>query len=199
MNTGVRRIGLAALAVRLQPLADVGSYIVLLAPTESVPYVATDLAEEIATLDGRGLVHLVESSTIARGVIGDLRSRPEGTVVIDASRYEDQDWQFLDRGRSALARGGPTVLVMAPRSFDELMRVAPNLASWLGALVFEWDQAAGYLSEDEKAKRLDALRVWSGMTDAEVLEAASRGELRRDPEFAEWLVLLRRGDLIDVS
>jgi hypothetical protein len=35
------------------------------------------------------------------------------------------------------------------------------------------------------------------MTDDEVIAAARSGALPRDPEYAEWLVLVGQGDLLD--
>lgn len=83
-----------------------------------------------------------------------------------------------------------------PASFAELMRVAPNLASWLGGLVFSHEDPDA-LARAQIGPRLDALHAWSGKSDAEVVEEAEQGRLPRDPEYAEWLVLLGRGDLLD--
>lgn len=48
-----------------------------------------------------------------------------------------------------------------------------------------------------RAQRLEALRGWAARSDADVVRAAEQGTLPRDPEYAEWLVLLGRGDLLD--
>jgi hypothetical protein len=199
MTASVRRVGLAELAVRLQAFAETASYVVLLASADAIPELVTELPHEIEALDEHAVVRSIAAETSAGKLIAELRSSTQGTVVINASRYDGQDWRFLDRRRSALARRGATVFVTTPGSFDELMRVAPNVASWLGALAFAWDDTAGELTEEQKMRRLEALRAWSGKSDAEVLQAAEEGHLPRDPEFAEWLVLMGRGDLLDVS
>ncbi len=199
MTGSVRRVGLGELAVRLQAFAETASYVVLLAPTDAIPELVTELPHEIEALDRDAVVRSIAAETSAGKLIAELRSSPQGTVVINASRYDGKDWRLLDRRRSALARRGATVFVTTPESFDELMRVAPNVASWLGALAFAWDDTAGELTEEQKARRLAALRAWSGKSDAEVLRAAVEGNLPRDPEFAEWLVLMGRGDLLDGS
>jgi hypothetical protein len=41
-----------------------------------------------------------------------------------------------------------------------------------------------------------ALRRWSGLEDLEVIRRAEAGTLSPDPEYAEWLTLLGRGDLL---
>ena len=57
-----------------------------------------------------------------------------------------------------------------------------------------------YLGTSEFAatvlERLESLRQWSGMTDEEVITRAEQGTLPGDPPYAEWLVLLGRGDLL---
>jgi hypothetical protein len=199
MTASVRRVGLAELAVRLQAFTETISYVALLAPAGALPELVTELRHEIEALDRYAMVRAIAAETSASKLIAELRSSPQGTVLIDASRYNGQDWRFLDRRRSALARRGATVFLTTPESFDELMRVAPNLASWLGALAFAWDDTAGELTADQKIRRLRALRAWSGKSDAEVLRSAAEGTLPRDPEFAEWLVLMGRGDLLDAS
>ncbi len=99
-------------------------------------------------------------------------------------------------GRSELAREGITVLLTTPESFGALMRVAPNLSSWLGGFVFTHEDPRAAV-EEQRNRRLAALRAWAGKTDEEVLLAAEQGRLPRDPEYGTWLVLLGRGDLLD--
>ena len=45
-------------------------------------------------------------------------------------------------------------------------------------------------------ERLEALRSHYGLTDEQVLERAQAKTLDWEPQVAEWLVLLGRGDLI---
>jgi hypothetical protein len=52
------------------------------------------------------------------------------------------------------------------------------------------------LSPGEIEQRLAALRAWASCGDAEVIQLAETGQLPRDPEYAEWLTLLGRGDLL---
>lgn len=73
---------------------------------------------------------------------------------------------------------------------------SPHLASWLTSSVSFLDPNFEGLSEAERAERLSGLRTEMGLTDTEVVERAATGSLARDPLFAEWLVLLGRGDLL---
>jgi len=88
------------------------------------------------------------------------------------------------------------IFVTTSSSFDELMRSAPNLASWLGAEVFAY-AGDGADVEATRVQRLAALWAWASRSDAEVVRAAEEGTLPRDREYAEWLVLLGRSDLLD--
>ncbi len=88
------------------------------------------------------------------------------------------------------------MLVVAEQSIQRMFRNAPNL-SWIGAAVWSFDDTIPTLSAEEKEARLEALRSWSGLSDAEVIERAEQDVLPGDPEYAEWLVLLDRGDLVE--
>ena len=77
-----------------------------------------------------------------------------------------------------------------------MVRYAPNLASFIGGNVFAIGQDDGLLSEAEIAERLSQYRQHYAMTDKELIEKASKRQLPWEPEFAEWLALLGRGDLI---
>ena len=55
-----------------------------------------------------------------------------------------------------------------------LMRVAPNLASWLGGSVFTYEDIDA-LAVDQRDSRLASLRAWSGKTDESVIKAAEEG------------------------
>lgn len=108
----------------------------------------------------------------------------------------EDDWRRVDHARSLLAREGCVVLVVAEQSIQRMFRNAPNL-SWIGAAVWSFDDTIPTLSAEEKEARLEALRSWSGLSDAEVIERAEQDVLPGDPEYAEWLVLLDRGDLVE--
>lgn len=77
-----------------------------------------------------------------------------------------------------------------------LIRHAPNLASWLGGQLLSWDGAAELLTPAEKEARLAHLREKLGKTDEQVIEMARTGRPLDEPDYAEWLVLLDRGDLV---
>ncbi len=110
--------------------------------------------------------------------------------------FKAEDWQHVDLLRSRLARGGSTILILSHSAASRFFESAPNLSSWLGSTVWRADLGADVLSPVETEQRLIALRESTGLTDEQVLARAERGELPGDPEFAEWLILLGRGDLV---
>jgi hypothetical protein len=190
-------VGAAELALRVQLLPAVSTYVVLLAPTDAVAALVEEIVAEVQTLDGDDATRALAPCAHAARLLHQLKTNAPGVLVVDAGTFVETDWRLLDRRRSDLAREGVTVFVTIPESFDTLMRVAPNLASWMGGQVFAWDPSAGVTSDAQKEQRLASLRTWGApLTDAKVIAAAEEGTLGRDPEFGEWLVLLGRGDLV---
>lgn len=55
------------------------------------------------------------------------------------------------------------------------------------------------LTTEEVEERLQNLREHGNLTDQQVIEMAEAGALPSEPYFAEWLVLLDRGDLINIG
>ena len=73
--------------------------------------------------------------------------------------------------------------------------MAPNVASWIGGSAWELEGPQG-LAPAERESRLQALRAWARLTDEDVVHLAEAGNLPQEPEYAEWLILLGRGDLL---
>jgi hypothetical protein len=187
-------IGLGEMALRV--VARPGAWFGLIVPAPEVTREASHLVEEIKLLDE------MEARRIDAGAgAADLtrQAREVGPAVLVIAGFEDfsdAGWRHLDLLRSELVRDEPIVLVLSKRSIDRLMRCAPNLASFLGGAVWTLDSAAELLTEGDKESRLATLRAWSGLSDAEMVARVERGDLPLEPEHAEWLVLLGRGDLL---
>ncbi|HEX2686676.1 MAG TPA: hypothetical protein VHN14_08660, partial [Kofleriaceae bacterium] len=67
------------------------------------------------------------------------------------------------------------------------------LWSWIGARCMKYDGSEGVMNKEE---RLRSLRDHFKLSDADVLEMAQRRALPDNVAFAEWLILLGRGDLL---
>jgi hypothetical protein len=122
---------------------------------------------------------------------------PGPLVLVGFEKLSVEDWGHLDSLRTGLERDQPVLLFLTEGSAEQLSRLAPNLASWLGGSYARWDGSAEILTPEEKEARLDVLRSQFGMTDGEVIQAASEHRLQREPQMSEWLVLLGRGDLLE--
>jgi len=195
VTSSLRELSLPELALRLDASQGDAAYLVYVVPPDELADVAAEL---LAELNGTEIPTISIESTSAARLLHEL-SGFEGTLVLNAGGYRASDWSLLDRRRSDLQRVGPTVFLTTEESFDELMQVAPNLASWLGGNAFTRPPSelqATQISNDRDERRA-ALRVWSGMSDADVIRRAEAHTLPLDPEYAEWLVLLGRGDLLD--
>jgi hypothetical protein len=193
-----KSLGTAALALRLAASRGTAMYVIYLILAGEAAGILAEIEEEIRALGEDMTVETAGGPSSAARLLHDLPAIAGDVVLVPAETYAEADWRLLDRRRSALARQGAVLFVTTPASFATLMQVAPNLASWLGGLVFSHEDPDA-LARAQIGPRLDALRAWSGKSDAEVVEEAQRGTLPRDPEYAEWLVLLGRGDLLDAG
>lgn len=195
MSDAPKPVGTAELAMRVLASRGTSAYFTYLAETRGAASVIEDLEAEIQAFDASVTIKAIASSSAAR-LLHDISSITEEVLVIDTRTYDVHDWKLLDLRRSSLGREGVMVFVTTAASFDKLMRTAPNLASWLGGFVFSHEDEAARI-EEQRSQRLEALRAWAGKGDDEIVQAAEQGTLPRDPEYAEWLVLLGRGDLLD--
>ena len=104
----------------------------------------------------------------------------------------------LDEQRSKLRRKRSATLVMSLDAATNLASRAPHFTSWIGSEI-RFVEEDRFLETEAKDARLDALRAKHAMSDATLLARAAAGELDADPDLAEWLVLLDRGDLLEAS
>jgi hypothetical protein len=198
--TGVGGVGALAageLALRLCALRGTAAYAAYLATAPALEAALVELEDEL-----RGLTSDTAFARISprnsEQLVADLSATSVEIVVVNARMFSVHEWAQVDRRRSSIAHRGVLVFVTTPASFDDLMRSAPNLASWLGGEVFAYPNNAAAVAA-HRERRLAALRTWASKTDEEVIEAARTGTLPRDPEYAEWLVLLGHGELLGPS
>jgi hypothetical protein len=188
----VPAIGVAEFALRAS--TQPGWSILLIEPAQAAAATRA-LLDELRDLDDLPIVAVTPSTPEA--LVQNVHTADDRTVVLSGLEgFTDGDWQHLDLLRSRLAREGSTILVLSQAAASRLAESAPNLSSWLGSTVWRADLGANILSPLETEQRLIALRESTGVDDAEVVARAERGELPADPEFAEWLILLGRGDLV---
>jgi hypothetical protein len=119
-------------------------------------------------------------------------------LLYNFEKWQLNNWHEFDYLRSRLdnsKRGG--VIILSPESLKTMFAHAPNFVSWIGSRVFMFDKGSELLTNEEREARLATLREEKNLSDADVIKRAEAHELDLDPEYGEWLILLRREDLIE--
>lgn len=192
-----RPSGTADVALRFMARRGRGDWTVLVVgPSSDARAVADELVKEMESL-GDVDVDTIRNAEDALDLAARVQATSRPLVVAEIDAWPSSEWAHLDQLRSRLARDERTALVVSRATFEDIMRHAPNFASWLGASVWTYKPCVSALTDEEREGRLAALRVWAKRSDADVIAQAERGELPAEPEYAEWLVLLRRGDLLE--
>ncbi|MEA5514096.1 hypothetical protein [Nodularia sp. UHCC 0506] len=143
---------------------------------------------EVGCLSGNG-----EISNLVKKIID---ASEDYLILWDFEQWDNNRWYQLDCQRSKLMLKRGVVLILSPESAKTMFSYAPNIVSWLGSRVYYFLKDIELLSIEERQGRLEALREWSGLTDSQIIEMAEAQTLPPEPKYAEWLVLLDRGDLI---
>lgn len=197
MSFAPKPIGLPELALRLMSRRGRGDWAALVvAPGSNTAVIAEELAEEMESL-GDTAVDRITGAADALDLASRLAASSRPAVVSGLDAWSEAEWSHLDHLRSRFARPERTALVVSSAAFEALSKAAPNFSSWLGASAWSYQPRENELTDEERDRRLESLRSWSGLSDDEVIARAERGELARDPEYAEWLVLLHREDLLE--
>jgi hypothetical protein len=174
-----------------------GSWSAVVSDPERLDEIRDELRDELefAFESSDSTVTLLDASEGIDAIVRHLTARGPNDVVLvfNNEALDVPARQRLDSARTAFEGGPRVVLVMSEPALIALARDAPHLWSWVGPRVFSVDPSIGKL--DVQA-RLASLRDGTGLTDAEVVQRAQAGELPADPVYAEWLLLLDRGDLI---
>lgn len=125
-----------------------------------------------------------------------IQATEDYLILWNFEQWNKNNWYELDCMRSSLMRKRGVVLILSADSAKTMFSYAPNIVSWLGSRVYSFLKDTELLSVEEIQERLATLREWSGLTDSQIIEMAETRTLPPEPEYAEWLVLLERGDLV---
>jgi len=130
-------------------------------------------------------------------LVQQIKKATEDYLILwNFEQWDKNNWYEFDCMRSSLMRKRGLVLILSPESVKNMFSYAPNIISWLGSRVYSFLKDTELLSIEEIQERLATLREWSGLTDSQIIEMAQTQTLPPEPEYAEWLVLMERGDLI---
>jgi len=185
--------GAGALASRLRSEIGTGTWLCVLSPALRLHATVEELHTALEA--GGTAAEFVRLDGTAAPIVQATRECV--LVVTGFETLSDDEWEHLDLLRSErLVREQPALLVMTPEAMERLIQLAPNMASFVGGQFLSFHEDAAKLTDEEKSARLDRLRMAMGKTDAQVIEMASTGAHLDEPAYAEWLVLLGRGDLL---
>jgi hypothetical protein len=193
---GVVAADLGELAVRVVESVSTNSWFVLIVERHA-DEVADELQEEISALAAPTAPPARRMSVASsRELAREAHDHMLGVLIVTLSpAFTSTDWAHVDINRSQFQRDGATMLVLEEAAAEQLENTAPNVASWIGGSIWRLVSARA-LSAAETTQRLVVLRQRTGLSDDEVVQRSEAGQLPSDPEFAEWLVLLGRGDLL---
>jgi hypothetical protein len=173
-----------------------GDWSALVVPDEvRVEAVSVELQERVQQFTGRSVDRLGESEG-GPPPLDALCGSMAPAVVVPVRAWSAEAWRALDGARPRLPVERMVVFVLSENSFKTMARVAPNLASFLDSSTSAYAPDEGILTDDERERRLGLLRHRTGRTDQEILELATAKQLPPDSAYAEWLLLLGRGDLL---
>ncbi|MEM9540501.1 MAG: ABC transporter permease [Cyanobacteria bacterium P01_E01_bin.42] len=196
MKTTQQSVCISEFLQRVGSLPDSNVWSVLIVNPEELKETVEDLE------DGIDIFIEADTETIsgAKGV-HDLIEKVENSseiylILWDFELWESIDWQQLDRFRTHLEQQRGGVFVLSFEAVEIMAANAPNLLSWFRSRVYHFLFGAEYLTEEEEKERLQALQEWFKLSNEEVIELAEKHQLPSEPAYAEWLILLNRGDLI---
>lgn len=191
-------ISLDELLIKIGSHPDSNIWAVLVVKFEDMASIVADLKDtleifiesEIAVISGeQGARELIEKVK---------RAKQDYIILWQLETWETRDWKSFDAFRSNLDKGDiGGLILLTEESTHIFLRTAPNWSSWLGAKVFYFEKDAEILNDDEVNLRLNALQEWANKSNDEVIKLAENQRLPHDPEYAEWLILLNRGDLLE--
>jgi hypothetical protein len=130
-------------------------------------------------------------------IVESLHNPDKDTAILAGmGKWNRAEWEMLDINRSGLERRGPLILWLSEKASGELFTYAPNIRSYLAASLFHLTSDDSEMSDAERETRLRELRERFQVSDDQVIQMAEQRSLPTIPSFSEWLVLLRRGDLL---
>lgn len=195
MNSDLVLIDVADLAFDIAERSDLNAWfgvVVADAQQHEVVHRLTETLGSIAEIPVRSFC-----APEAKDLVKEVAQEQEVVILVwDLEALLPTDWQWLDEARSRLAHRSAVVLILTKNAAERLILHAPNLANWVGS-IYRVKLDASSASRDEVQARIAALSAHYGFSSADLIERATRHDLPADPEMAEWLVLLGRGDLLE--
>lgn len=198
---GLSKVSQGQFCALVASSAGIGQWYALVLHTGELTTFAADVTDEIGgLLEGKPPLHIevTEGDSDKAAELADRVAASDAPVRIlsGLGRLSAKDWAALNFLRSRLLGDHGLVFLLDRPSLLLLQKQAPDLDNLLTASSWQLDRQGHALSEKARQERLEALRTWSGLTDEQVVQKAEQGDLPADPEYAEWLVLMGKGELL---
>jgi hypothetical protein len=186
------------LLIRIGSHPDSNIWVVLVVKSEDMYATVQDLKDTLEIFI-ESEICVISGENGATKLIEQVREAEQDYLLFwQLEAWEITDWRSFDALRSRLDKGEKGgLIVLTEQSIHSLVHNAPNLASWLGAKVFYFEKDAEIMTDKEVNLRLGSLQEWAELSNDEVIQLAENRQLPHDPEYAEWLILLNRGDLLE--
>jgi hypothetical protein len=176
---------------------DGNIWTILVVETSDIDEVVEELSETISIFSECEIKVISVQNGASDLVEQIIQSSEDYLLLWTFEAWNCEDWHRLDACRSSLSKPRGGMLVLSSTSAEMMLNCAPNFCSWVGSRVYALEKDSEFLTDLDREIRLSALREWSGLSDAAVVESAESYQLPRTPEYIEWLILLGRGDLIE--
>jgi len=193
-------ISIGELLQRIASLPDSNIWMILVVKTDDIQSTIEDLQDTVE------IFSKCETATIsgksgARDLIKQINEvSQEYFLLHQLETWDGDEWKVFDAFRSQLdknTKGG--LILLSEQSTFLMLHNSPNFVSWVSSRIYYLDKDAEILTAEECDQRLSALQEWAGKSNDEVIILAENRQLPTDPEYGEWLILLNRGDLLELQ
>lgn len=157
----------------------------------------TEFRDDMLLLSGSP-VRIIDCDNTTITAIVEFLHRPGSDIVIlvELDKWSTAHWEALDLNRSGLERRGALIFWLSEEAVSLMFEHAPNVRSYVALSLFHLGTDEAEIADTERLHRLQELSDRFMMNSDEVIRRAEDGSLPSTPSFAEWLVLLKRGDLL---
>jgi len=194
MTTGLRQIPQSEFVRRAIERTGTNSWLGLVVPDDRLAEVVEQTAAGIAS-ESEIEVFRADAPADAESLARAGR-RPGILVASLGDAWPPGAWARLDTLRSLLQREHRAVLVLSESAARHVFREAPHFTRLFTGSVWDLAPEPDEMSEVDRLDRIASLEQWASLSTSDMIARAAVQALPPDPEYAEWLVLAGRSDLL---
>jgi hypothetical protein len=195
MKTALRGITVAEFVRRLIERPGAGNWLMLVAPIEEAAHlgeqIAFGVAQEVEPDESPGIVHPRDADALVEAL-----GRRRHLVITGVDDWPVEEWARLDTLRSRLLVAQRVAFVISEPAAKHLLIVAPHFARFFTGSVWTILLDEDVMDEGDRQAKVASMEAWSGLSTEEMVRRAECKELPAHPEYAEWLALVNRSDLL---